>query len=62
MPKTAQRTGNATPAEAAAHLRRSVKTLRNWRSMGIGPRWNGEGHGVRYRWADLEVWLEAQTH
>jgi len=59
--KTAARTGNATIREAATYLRRSPKTLRNWRAMGIGPRWNGTGHGVRYRWADLDTWLDAQT-
>lgn len=51
-----------TPAEAAAYLRRAPKTLRNWRSEGYGPRWSGSGHGVRYRLADLDAWIKANTH
>lgn len=59
--KTSQRTGNATIPEAAQYLGRSPKTLRNWRSMGIGPRWNGGGHGTRYEWAELEQWIKNNT-
>ncbi|WP_198679475.1 helix-turn-helix domain-containing protein [Thermomonospora amylolytica] len=51
-----------TPAEAAAYLRRSPKTLRNWRSRGIGPKYTGRGHGVRYRRDDLDAWIRANTH
>jgi hypothetical protein len=50
----------ATPAEAAAYLRRSPKTLRNWRAKGEGPRFTGRGPGVRYRWPDVEKWLREQ--
>lgn len=51
----------ATPQEVAAYLRRTPKTLRNWRSLEIGPAWMKVGRGVRYRWSDVERWLEAQT-
>lgn len=56
------RTALATPAEVADYLRRSTKTLRNWRALRIGPPWQGHGRGVRYRWADVENekrWLSA---
>ncbi|MGH3388632.1 MAG: helix-turn-helix domain-containing protein [Actinomadura sp.] len=62
MPKTATRPGLATPAEAAEYLRRSRKTLRNWRSNGEGPTYVGRGHGVRYRWRDLDAWIDANSH
>jgi hypothetical protein len=50
-----------TPAQAAAYLARSSKTLRNWRNLGIGPRYSGSGHGVRYRLRDLDAWIDANT-
>lgn len=52
----------ATPAEVARYLRKSERTLANWRSLGIGPTYSGgRGHGVRYRWADVERYLRDQT-
>jgi helix-turn-helix protein len=62
MATTTRRQPLATPAEAAAYLARSPKTLRNWRSNGEGPRYVGRGHGVRYRWRDLDAWMDANTH
>lgn len=60
--KTAQRTGNATIRQAADYLGKSPKTLANWRCMGIGPRWNGKGRGIGYRWSDLDAYLDETTH
>lgn len=51
----------ATPREVAEHLRRTPKTLKNWRSLGTGPVWVRVGRDVRYRWADIERWLASQT-
>lgn len=48
----------ATPAEVAAYLRKSVKTLANWRARGIGPKWIKVGHSVMYRARDVERWLD----
>lgn len=50
------------PREAAEYLRRKPKTLRNWRTRGIGPTYTGTGHGVRYRKRDLDAWIKANTH
>lgn len=52
----------ATPHEVAAYLRRTPKTLRNWRCLGIGPAWIRVGRDVRYRWSDVERWLTSQAH
>lgn len=51
----------ATTAEVAAYVRKSVKTLANWRSRGIGPKWIKVGHSVMYRARDVEKWLDSQT-
>jgi hypothetical protein len=50
----------ATPEEVAGYLRKPVKTLTNWRSQGIGPKYRKVGRDVRYDWADVRTWLEAQ--
>lgn len=45
--------------EAARYLSHSVKTLRNWRVKGGGPRFvKVSGRSVRYRWIDLNDWIE----
>lgn len=41
------------PAEAADVLRLSDKTLANWRSKGVGPRFHKVGGRIRYRYGDL---------
>ena len=58
-----------TEHEAAAWLRKSVHTLRKWRSEGRGPRYvklpganrNGQGSSgaVCYRFSDLHAFLDA---
>jgi len=52
-----------TPAEAAAYLRRSERTLANWRHRhrGEGPRYLRVNGRVQYRQADLDEYLEAQV-
>lgn len=48
------------PHEAADRLQITVKTLRNWRSLGIGPIWTKVGVLVRYSVVDIETWQSAQ--
>jgi predicted DNA-binding transcriptional regulator AlpA len=46
-----------TESEVAGLLRLSVKTLRNWRFSGFGPRHLKMGRLVRYRLGDVKAWL-----
>jgi predicted DNA-binding transcriptional regulator AlpA len=51
-----------TPAEIAEFLSKPEKTLAEWRSRRIGPRYfKLAGGSVRYRWADVEEWLKQQA-
>ncbi|GAA2812210.1 helix-turn-helix domain-containing protein [Streptomyces showdoensis] len=52
-----------TTAEAAAFLRISPKTLRNWRSMGRGPAYERHAgrRGVFYRPAVVRRWQKDNT-
>lgn len=47
-----------TTAEAAARLRRSPETLRDWRTDGTGPPYLA-GRPVLYREEDLDAWEQA---
>lgn len=49
-----------TPAEVAAYLRKPPKTLAEWRSRKIGPRYYRVGRDVRYDWRDVDVWVAEQ--
>lgn len=51
-----------TTREAAAYLRRSRKTLDDWRYRDTGPAYIGGGRGtpVLYRRTDLDAWIESQ--
>jgi hypothetical protein len=55
------RTSLATTEEVAGYLRKPAKTLANWRSMGMGPRYRLVGRDVRYDWADVDAWLKDQA-
>ena len=48
-------------AQTADRLNLSPRTLQQWRYRGGGPRYLKIGSAVRYRPADVEVWLEQQT-
>lgn len=50
-----------TEAQAADHLNLSVRTLQAWRSRGFGPPFIRAGRAVRYRRADLDRWIEANS-
>jgi predicted DNA-binding transcriptional regulator AlpA len=58
---TSTRIPLATPNEVAEHLQKPAKTLAEWRSRGIGPRYLTVGRDVRYRWSDVEEWLATQA-
>jgi predicted DNA-binding transcriptional regulator AlpA len=48
-------------ARLAARLGVSRSTLQNWRYSGRGPRWIKLGRLIRYRIADVDSFLEANT-
>ncbi|MDH6461775.1 putative DNA-binding transcriptional regulator AlpA [Micromonospora sp. A200] len=50
----------ATPEEVAQYMQKPVRTLEQWRYRGIGPRFSKVGRDVRYRWSDVEKWLDQQ--
>lgn len=59
--------GLATRAEVAEYLglqgkdgRPAVGTLAQWAHRGVGPRYVRVGRHTRYRWADVEQWLNSQ--
>jgi predicted DNA-binding transcriptional regulator AlpA len=47
-----------TENELSAELKVSRRTLQRWRLEGRGPRWIRVGKAPRYRWADVQRWLE----
>jgi hypothetical protein len=49
------------PAEVAEYLGKSEKTLANWRSLGLGPRYYKPEGTIRYDWADVRAWLATQA-
>lgn len=51
----------AGPEELSDFLRVPVKTLYQWRHRGIGPKGTKVGRHIRYRWKEVEAWLDSQT-
>ncbi|MFJ2770064.1 MULTISPECIES: helix-turn-helix domain-containing protein [Streptomyces] len=51
----------ATPEEVAVYLGVPVKTLYQWRHRRIGPTVHKVGRHLRYRWREVDAWLDAQT-
>ena len=49
-----------TEKEVAQFLKVSVNTLRNYRSLGIGPLFVKLGRSVRYRMADVLAWVNGK--
>ena len=47
-----------TAEELADFLDIPIKTLYAWRSRGGGPVGLRVGRHIRYRWADVELWIE----
>ena len=50
----------ASRSEVAAYLGLPVATLNRWGTEGAGPRYVRVGRHARYRWEDVEAWLEQQ--
>ncbi len=63
MPTVSTTTTLLTTAEAAAHIGVAPSTLAHWRSAGDPhpPAVRLGRRALRYRVADLDVWLEAQV-
>lgn len=50
-----------TESETARLLNLSVSGLRKWRRNGSGPRYVRLGRLIRYRVADIQVWLDCHA-
>jgi excisionase family DNA binding protein len=50
-----------TVAEVAEHLGVPPKTLYQWKYKKTGPRAIRVGKHLRYRWSDIERWLDTQA-
>ncbi|WFE46278.1 helix-turn-helix domain-containing protein [Verrucosispora sp. WMMD1129] len=51
----------AGPPEVATYLNVPEKTLTQWRYLKTGPRWSKVGRHIRYRWEDVEKWLDEKS-
>ncbi|MEU6785921.1 helix-turn-helix domain-containing protein [Nonomuraea angiospora] len=52
----------ATEEEVAGRLQLKPATLREWRWRGTGPRFiRFSTKAIRYRWSDVDEWLDQQT-
>lgn len=52
----------ATRREVADALGLPVRTLDTWATQDKGPRYVRVGKHTRYRWSDVEAWLDQQPH
>ena len=48
--------------EIAEYLGVPKATLDKWAHVGTGPRFSRVGRHRRYRWADVEKWLDDNAH
>jgi excisionase family DNA binding protein len=51
----------ATPQEVAEYLKVPVETVYHWRRRRTGPKASKVGIHLRYRWADVDKWLDEQA-
>lgn len=56
-----ERKGLGSVPQVAAYLGIPEKTMYQWRTQAKGPRGIRVGKYVRYRWSDVESWLDDQT-
>ena len=49
------------PEEVSEYLQVPLRTLYEWHYKGTGPRVLKVGKHLRYRWSDVERWLEEQA-
>ncbi len=50
-----------TTEQVSDYLGVPVHTLHQWRHRGVGPRASKVGRHLRYRWEDVEKWLDDQA-
>lgn len=50
-----------SPTQLSEYTGIPVQTLANWRWRAEGPPWFKLGRHVRYRWSDVEKWLDANA-
>lgn len=50
-----------TPQQLADYLGTTIKKLAKMRHDGTGPMFVKFGRDVRYRWHDVQAWMEQQT-
>lgn len=52
----------ATPKELSEYIGKPLQSCAIWRMKGIGPKFlKLENGNVRYRWEDIDAWLDAQV-
>lgn len=51
----------ATLPEVSEYLGVPANTLYQWRTKKLGPRSSRVGRHIRYRWDDVEKWLDEQA-
>jgi excisionase family DNA binding protein len=51
----------ATPQEVADYLNVPLNTVYDWRRKRTGPKASKVGVHLRYRWSDVETWLNQQA-
>jgi excisionase family DNA binding protein len=51
----------ATPQEVAEYLQVPLETVYHWRRRHTGPKASKVGIHLRYRWSDVEDWLDKQS-
>ncbi|MFI6550103.1 helix-turn-helix transcriptional regulator [Streptomyces prunicolor] len=59
--EAARRGPLASPQEVAAYLGVPVKTLYQWKYRGIGPNVHKVGRHLRYRWSEVDAWVNARS-
>ncbi|MEU6973725.1 helix-turn-helix domain-containing protein [Kitasatospora aureofaciens] len=55
---TTDRRQLATAQELANHLQVPLDTVYGWKHRGQGPKAIKVGRHLRYRWAEVEAWLD----
>lgn len=50
-----------TTEQLAALLHISERTVKQWRSDGIGPKWRRVGRRILYKRSDVERWFDSQS-
>jgi len=58
--RTACIPGHVSEVEAAEELGVSVRTLRKWRQLRVGPPWTAVGRKILYRDESRAAWLKSR--